>query len=96
MDGIVTHLAPHEFPVEVVPLVAVKELQDGWKSEEYKVPPSMQKAIVRTDTITITHPHRHHQQHPQCRHHHLLHLSLGYHPVQEKHNQSHRLYDFHH
>jgi len=57
MDGIVTHLAPHEFPVEVVPLVAVKELQDGWKSEEYKVPPSMQKAIVRTDTGAVLGTH---------------------------------------
>ena len=57
MDGIVTHLAPYEFPVEVVPLVAVKEIQDGWKAEEYKVPPSMQKAIVRTDTGAVLGTH---------------------------------------
>ena len=50
MDGSQTILADYDFPVEVVPLVAVKELQNGWKSQEYPVPPNMQKAIVRTDT----------------------------------------------
>ena len=50
MDGSQTILADYDFPVEVVPLVAVKELQDGWKTQEYPVPPNMQKAIVRTDT----------------------------------------------
>ena len=57
MDGITTHLAPYDFPVEVVPLVAVREIQDGWKAIEHPVPKKMQQAIVRTDTGAVLGTH---------------------------------------
>ena len=57
MDGIQTILKDYDFPVEVMPLVAFKEYQDGWKIKNYDVPPSMQKAIVRTDTGAVLGTH---------------------------------------
>ena len=57
MDGIQTILADYDFPVEVVPLVAVKEIQGGWKQRDYPVPSSMQRAIVRTDTGDVLGTH---------------------------------------
>lgn len=57
MDGSQTILAGYDFPVEVVPLVAVKEIQDGWKSQDYPVPHTMQRAIVRTDTGDVLGTH---------------------------------------
>ena len=57
MDGIQTILADYDFPVEVMPLVAFKEYQDGWKIKNYDVPPTMQKAIVRTDTDDVLGTH---------------------------------------
>ena len=57
MDGITTHLAPYDFPVEVVPLVAVREIQDGWKAIEHPVPKKMQQAIIRTDTGAVLGTH---------------------------------------
>lgn len=57
MDGITTHLAPYDFPVEVVPLVAVREIQDRWKAIEHPVPKKMQQAIVRTDTGAVLGTH---------------------------------------
>ena len=56
MDGIVTHLAPYEFPVEVLELEAIS--RDGQIGKDnYKIPPSMQKAIVRTDTGAVLGTH---------------------------------------
>ena len=56
MDGIITHLAPYEFPVEVLELEAIsKDGQIG--KNNYKVPPSMQKAIIRTDTGAVLGTH---------------------------------------
>jgi hypothetical protein len=56
MDGIVTHLAPYEFPVEVLELEAIS--RDGQIGKDnYKIPPSMQKAIVRTDTGQVLGTH---------------------------------------
>ena len=56
MDGIVTHLAPYDFPVEVLELEAIS--RDGQIGKDnYKVPPSMQKAIVRTDTGAVLGTH---------------------------------------
>jgi hypothetical protein len=56
MDGIVTHLAPYEFPVEVLELEAIS--RDGQIGKDnYKIPPSMQKAIVRTDTGRVLGTH---------------------------------------
>ena len=56
MDGIVTHLAPYDFPVEVLELEAIsKDGQIG--KDNYKVPSSMQRAIVRTDTGAVLGTH---------------------------------------
>ena len=57
MDGIQTIMADYDFPVEVVPLVAVKEIHGGWKQRDYPVPSSMQRAIVRTDTGDVLGTH---------------------------------------
>ena len=57
MDGIQTVMADYDFPVEVVPLVAVKEIHGGWKQRDYPVPSSMQRAIVRTDTGDVLGTH---------------------------------------
>ena len=57
MDGIQTVMADYDFPVEVVPLVAVKEIHGGWKQRDYPVPSSMQRAIVRTDTGQVLGTH---------------------------------------
>ena len=56
MDGIQTILADYDFPVEVLELEAIS--RDGQIGKDnYKVPPSMQKAIVRTDTGAVLGTH---------------------------------------
>ena len=56
MDGSQTILADYDFPVEVLELEAIRK--DGQIGKDnYKVPPSMQKAIIRSDTGTVLGTH---------------------------------------
>ena len=56
MDGSQTILAEYDFPVEVLELEAIRK--DGQIGKDnYKVPPSMQKAIIRSDTGTVLGTH---------------------------------------
>ena len=57
MDGIQTILADYDFPVEVIPLVAEKRDTYGIVTQNYPVPSSMQRAIVRTDTGDVLGTH---------------------------------------
>jgi hypothetical protein len=52
MDGL-NNIDDYRFPVEMIDLMAVKEIQDGWKTKEYPVQPSMARAVVRTDTGAV-------------------------------------------
>ena len=57
MDGTQTILADYDFPVEVVPLVAQTRNTYGNVTQDYPVPSSMQRAIVRTDTGDVLGTH---------------------------------------
>lgn len=57
MDGSQTILADYDFPVEVVPLVAQTRNTYGNVTQDYPVPSSMQRAIVRTDTGDVLGTH---------------------------------------
>ena len=48
-----SHLPDYDFPIEMIDLEAVKEKQDGWKADTYKVPSTMARALVRTDTGAV-------------------------------------------
>ena len=48
-----SHLPDYDFPIEMIDLEAVKEKQDGWKADTSKVPSTMARALVRTDTGAV-------------------------------------------
>ena len=62
MDGLtINKLGEHEaykFDIDMLPIQAVREYQDGLKEELYNVPVNMGRALVRRDTGKVLGVHK--------------------------------------
>ena len=57
MDGLTMIQDDYRFPVEKMSLIAVRERAPGYADQEYRIPDTMQQAIVRTDTGEVLGTH---------------------------------------